>query len=392
MSPRLHSWKDLFSSKGYLTSLRGGMRYLFGKRGQRLVRGMRLYYRLRLLLVVRSGNSIERLARRREVRLWTDGEECFERLEKILRRANHSIVIQMFIWRDDGTGRKIAHILTEAANRGVIVDITKEAVGDFFEFRGDFLHTKGSQEPVWKAFWNHPRIRITYSTNNDHTKVFAIDGHTLLLTGMNIADEYRYRWHDHMVELHGTEFVEGFLLRKTMQKAGDGVQLVMNADDRKEIRPVLMNILKNAKESVVVEHCYLSDEDVVQAFIDLSKRRVRVTIILPSEMDFHHHSNMLAVGRLLSEGRASSMRVFIYPGSFHAKAILVDYSIGFIGSANLFKGSLDEMGELNVLITGKRSALRKLREGLRKDVLKSRAISSSPSSLWLSRWLAWLGL
>lgn len=209
----LQSWRDLVNGPGFRSSLRGASRYFFGKRGQRRVRGLRIYYRLRVMILLKTGEPVGKLARRSDVYLWVDGSQSFRRLAKLIRSARHHIFIQMFIWKNDATGRRLAQQLIEAADRGVIVDITKEAVGDFFEFHGDFLSTKGSQQEPWKTFWHHPRIRIHYATSNDHTKVFIFDDHILLLTGMNIADEYRYHWHDYMVELRGTQFVEQFLTR-----------------------------------------------------------------------------------------------------------------------------------------------------------------------------------
>ncbi len=343
------------------------------------------------MMVAHSARSLGKLARSEEVRLWVDGSEAFPRIEKLIRRAQHSVVVQMFIWKDDETGRRIAAVLLEAAQRGVKIDITKEAVGDVFEFKGDFLGTKHSEDLLWKKFWSHPNIRITYASNGDHAKVYVIDDHILLLTGMNIADEYQHRWHDYMVELRGSRFVERYLARK--QPTGDTtVQVMMNTEEHKEIRPIVMRLITEAQESLIIEHCYFSDPDVLDAVIAASKREVSVTVILPDRPDFHHHANMQSVGRMLAEGDMSFLRVLLYPEMFHAKIILADHDIAFLGSANLMRSSLDDMGEVNVLISGKHRAVWKLRETLRNDTFNSRSLSSPPPLLWLSRLLAWMGL
>lgn len=368
------------------------MRYLFGKRGQRRIRGLRLYYRMQANFVLRTGGSLRSLSHDREVRVWIDGYEVFRRIETLIGRASVSIVIQMFIWKDDQTGRQVARWLLDAADRGVTVDITKEAVGDFFESYSDFLGTKSSQDPLWKAFWNHPRIRISHATDMDHAKVYVIDGHTLLLTGMNIADEYRYEWHDCMVELRGSAFVEQFLTRRRPADDRTPIKLVSNTEEARDIRPTFLRLLESAREHVVIEHAYLSDEQVIEHLLALSKRGVRLTIVLPERMQFHNHANALAIGRLMAEGKPSNVRVFIYPGFCHSKIVLVDGTAAFLGSANLYKGSLDDMGEVNVLIRGRFRALWNLKEMLRQDVLVSRPVSGPPSFLWLSRWMSWFGL
>lgn len=368
------------------------MRYLFGKRGQRRIQGLRMYYRMQANFVQRTGGSLRSVASDREVRVWIDGYDAFRRIETLIGRASVSVFIQMFIWKDDQTGRQVARWLLDAADRGVTVDIMKEAVGDFFESYSDFLGTKDSENPLWKAFWNHPRIRIAYAAHMDHAKVYVIDGHTLLLTGMNIADEYRYEWHDCLVELRGSSIVEQFLTRKQPENERAPIRIVVNTEESKEIRPTFMKILHGAKEQVIMEHAYLSDAEVLDALIATSKRGVRLTIILPDKMQFHNHANMLAIGRLMAEGDNANIRVFIYPGFCHSKIVLIDSSIAFLGSANLYKGSLDEMGEVNVLIRGRIRALWSLKEMLRQDVLVSRPLSGPPALLWFSRWMSWLGL
>ncbi|MBI5155916.1 hypothetical protein HZA45_01430, partial [Candidatus Peregrinibacteria bacterium] len=115
------------------TFLRGVLHYLFGRRGQRRVMGLRLYYRARAMVMLHSSGQMARLTRVPEVRLWVDGEKSFRRIEKLLRRARHTIVIQMFMWIDDATGRRMASVVLDAADRGVQVQIIKDAVGDMFE-------------------------------------------------------------------------------------------------------------------------------------------------------------------------------------------------------------------------------------------------------------------
>lgn len=384
--------KRLLRKNGFASTLRGALRYLFGREGQRLVYGMRLFYRVRLLIMMNSNEPIGKLTRGDDVRIWVDGNEAFSRLEQLLRRAKHSIVIQMFIWKDDETGRHIANVLIEAADRGVHVDITKEAVGDFFEYFGDFLGTQKSADPVWRSFWSHPNIRINYATNRDHAKVYVIDDQILLLTGMNIANEYRYHWHDYMVELRGAAYVTQFLTRGKWLHGDKSIELVMNTEQSKDIRGALNDLFGTASESVIVEHCYLSDADVTDRLVALSRKNVRITVIVPGGMDFHYHANMRTVGRMLAEGNKANISILLYPKIFHAKIILVDHRYALVGSMNLMRSSLDDMGEVNVLIRDKQRAINKLYETLRTDILASRSLSSPPPLLWLSRWLAWLGL
>lgn len=372
---------------------RGAYGYLFGARGQRRITGLRLYYWLRMTVILRSGHSLAAFTRLADVRLWVDGKKSFARIERLIRRAQHTIIVQMFIWTDDETGRRLAERLIEAADRGVQVYITKDAVGDIFELAQDFLGTQGSPHACWQRFWNHPRIRVRYGAHHDHAKVYVIDDSVLLLTGMNVGDDYHDAYHDFLVELRGRPFVEQFLaLAPPAGGRSNGLQLVMNTDSGKHIRPVLERLLREAQDSITVEHCYLSDPAVIELLIDAAKRGVRVTVIMPGVTDLHHYANMQAIGQLLSVDRRLPLRVFLLHRRMHSKVILVDHDTAFIGSANLMRSSLDDMGEVNVLIRGRKRFLWKLQEALREDILQSRALSTAPSFLWITRWIAWLGL
>jgi len=344
-------------------------------------------------VLLHSPSPITGISQRPEVRVWVD-REAFPRIEKLLQRARHTVVIQMFIWKDDEIGRKIAAILIQIADRGVKVDITKEAVGDLFELHNDFLTTRHAKETLWQRFWSHPNIKITYATNNDHAKVYLIDEKILLLTGMNIANEYHHELHDYLVELRGGRFVEQYLTREDMPVTlGGNARLIMNTEERKGIRPVLMQLIEQAKYSIVVEHCYVSDPKVLDLLAEKSKNGVRVTIIIPADQNHHYYANMQSVYQLLREGDKKNVQVFLYPHLFHGKIILVDRSKAFVGSANLMKSSIDEMGEVNVLLEGRTEpAIQKLRDVLREDILISQPMTTLPRFPWVGRWLAWLKL
>ena len=105
------------------------MRGWFGRRGQRRVHGWRLVTRLRVFLTMQSGGRAARIARPAEARLWVDGTEAFARLAKLIRKAQHTIIVQMFIWKDDATGRAVAADLLAPAEPAGEVDIPQDHTG-----------------------------------------------------------------------------------------------------------------------------------------------------------------------------------------------------------------------------------------------------------------------
>lgn len=327
---------------------------------------------------------------RPRVRVHIDGKDAFACILKWIERSRHIIVIQMFIWKDDSTGRMIAEAILRAADRGVIVSISKEALGDAFEWEKDFLTTKNARSGVWHRLWHHPNIEVTYSHHGDHAKIYIIDDRVLLLTGMNIADEYRLDWHDFLVEVRSPAVVQAYL---SGGGRTDSLTLVMNQDKKSGIRPVLRGLLQSARRSIVLEHAYLSDPEVLNILSKKSHAGVRVTIILPSRQDSHHYANMQSVAWLIKHCSRKNLQIFLYPKMLHSKVTLIDHWRVFLGSANLMQESLDDMGEVNLLIDrSHRRAVIKINTAIRLDILKSRPVEVAPSLWWYQRILGWLRL
>lgn len=69
----------------------------------------------------------------KEIILYNGGKKAFPRIIEKIESAEKSIMIGMFVWREDRIGNQIAEKLLEAANRGVSVHIIKDKLGMVFE-------------------------------------------------------------------------------------------------------------------------------------------------------------------------------------------------------------------------------------------------------------------
>lgn len=383
-----------FSRRSRRSMLRGARAYLRRQGSHpRWFQSLRVFYRLRMLVLLRMQQRIGKIVRRKEAQLHVDGEEAFRRIDECLRGARHTIIIRMFIWLDDPTGRAVAQRLVEAADRGVHVHVTKDITGDLFELDRDFLTTKSDNKGVWQRFWNHSNIQVETAAERNHGKVYIIDGETMLLGGMNISDEYRYEWHDFLIELRGARFVEEYLSEAPRKGKGEGIRLVMNTLHHSAVRETLTELLQGAKREIILEQAYLSDHGIVDLLVRRSQDGIQVRIILPLKTNVHHSANIVAMATLMAKGSDETLQIFRYPEMLHGKLILVDRSTAFIGSANMMTSSLDAMGEVNVLITGRNhSVVRRVREVVRGDLIRSTPLQGIPQLKWLTRVLAYLGL
>jgi phosphatidylserine/phosphatidylglycerophosphate/cardiolipin synthase-like enzyme len=171
------------------------------------------------------------------------------------------------------------------------------------------------------------------------------------------------------------------------------VRIVVNTPVRKEIRPMVMKLIREATDSIVIEQIYMSDPEVIAALVKRSHEGVRVTVIIPRWPGFHYFSIMEAIARLITEGDPRRVQVFLYPRMIHGKIMLIDHSRLFIGSANLIPSSIDHMGEVNVLLEGwPLTVIHRMREVLKSDILISRPLTSPLPFRWIGKWLAALGL
>ncbi len=385
--PSLSSLYRIFKSV-----FRGAVTYFRRKRRSVVIQGLRLYYGTKMRLTFFSEKNLGPVSTVRDVIVRIGGKHAFRRIRKLIRHAKASIVIQTFIWKDDETGQRIAQLLLNAARRGVRVQIMKEPLGDFFELDASFAETRNSKSILWRSFWNEENIAINLDSNDDHSKTWIFDGRVVLLSGMNIGEEYEHAWHDFQVELRGEYYAQCILERKvTHYTVNTNVEIVMNSESEMQIRPCIMKLINDAKKSIVIEHCYFTDAIVVSVVAKATKRGVDVTVISPKNPDVNARANLSTLHELLQISDKSHVKIREYPAMFHAKVLMIDNVHCLLGSANLNTLSLDRSGEVCVLLRGNTRGLRKIRRRLQFDVLQSR-VHGLPKMHFLSKILGKLGL
>jgi cardiolipin synthase len=312
--------------------------------------------------------------------LLVDGKEAFKEIFAAIDSAETSVYIQTYIWKDDSTGQKVVAKLKAAADRGVRVAIRKDMLGTFFEL-GDML--KGRPSPVFTkaGLKGHNNIHVDTAlfADTDHSKYCIFDESSVIFGGMNIADEYHLQWHDFMVLLRGKVWTEAFIkkvLKRSRWPVLFPLVLTVNNSKETEIRTATIEIIASAKQRIVIEHAYFSDDRVIEAVKQAAARGVRVEIILPKVPDTHLYANMAAINRLLDPESGKVARVLLYPHMSHAKVIMTDDRIVAIGSANLTPRSMLTSEEITLFVHGASTTpfMRQLREQLEKDIAVSEEV------------------
>ncbi len=308
------------------------------------------------------------------LKLLVDGKAAFDEILRAIDAAQSSVHVQTFIWKDDDIGRQVVTKLKTAANRGVKVTVRKDALGTAFELM-DML--KGRPSPVFTKSglrdYKNIDVKVNIFTDTDHSKYFIVDHKEVIFGGMNIADEYHKQWHDYMAMIRSAQWTtafEGVVLKSLPWPHPAPFVITLNDRNTTEIRTALIEMINNAKESVIIEHAYFSDNKVIEAVKLVAGRGIQVNIILPKRPGTHHYANMVTINKLIQSEEKTAPRVFLYPQMMHAKVVLTDGVIAAVGSANLTPRSMKTSREVTMFVHGKPDDpfIKRLRERLEADM------------------------
>ncbi len=316
------------------------------------------------------------------VTLLVDGEATFEAIFAEIDRAESYVLVQFYIFRDDGLGQRFRDHILAARARGVIVYLLYDEIGssktssDFFQGMRD--------HGVEVASFNSDRSRPYRRQINfrNHRKIVVVDSRTAFVGGHNVGDEYLGldpkfgRWRDTHVALRGpiveacqVSFYEDWFwsqgarleLDWTFDSGGgeDRTALVLPSGpaDELESGSLLFTQLINAatKRLWIVSPYFVPDQAIVSALQLAALRGVDVRIIIPDEVD--HRIVWLAAFSFFREAEDAGIKFYRYTGGFlHQKVILVDDRLAGVGTANLDNRSLRLNFEITVLFADREFA------------------------------------
>lgn len=317
------------------------------------------------------------------LRLLKNGSESFPALFAAMDQAAASIVLEMYIFAGDGTGREFRDRLAAAARRGVQVRVLVDGVGSW-SLPADFwdgLRAAGGRVKVFR-----PVSRGMFLFRN-HRKLLLVDGRIAFVGGMNIADEY-YRgregeppWRDNALEIAGDEVrrlgasfermwvqAEKPVLKAVFASHRDRgervppdgtVQFLESGpeDLRQPVRQAYRRLIGGAERSIDLAMGYFYPHGrVLRALKRAVLRGVRVRLLVPQRSDVAVAAWAARglYGRLLRAG----MEVWEYrPAMLHAKLAVID-DVVIAGSANLDIRSNRINHELVAVVSDRDLALR----------------------------------
>ncbi len=319
-----------------------------------------------------EGNSVEVLI---------DGAAFQAALERIIREAEHYLLIEFYILRDDNIGLALRDLLIEKAQQGVEIHVLYDEIGSFQLSRGyiDQLRNHGIDI---RSFHTTKGRRNRFQINfRNHRKTVIADGRVGMTGGSNIGDEYLGHdawltpWRDTNIVVRGPAvqclqlaFLEDWFwacdrvprLNWVPETTGAVCATIVPSGPADSVETCLLyflQLISMAKRRLwIVSPYFVPDSAILSALQLAALRGVDVRIMLPARAD--NRLVQLASYALMDEIQRVGVRLYRFQDGFlHQKVWLVDDETVSIGTANLDNRSFRLNFELSVLVTDRDTAV-----------------------------------
>ena len=308
--------------------------------------------------------------------LLVDGGATFDAIFDQIARANDYVLVQKYILRDDGLGRRFKAALIDRARAGIRVYLLFDEIGCSElpnTYLSDLREGGVDAQPFKTARGLRNRFRLNF---RNHRKIVIVDGTVAIVGGLNVGDEYAGEddklgaWRDTSVMLQGPavqcvqlSFLEdwywamrqvpelNWLPRPVEQVDRRALVLPTGpADDIESCGLFFVQAIESARERLWIGTPYfVPDASVVSALQLAAMRGVDVRIMLPHKAD--HPIVQLAAYSFLEETVPAGVKLYRYqPGFMHQKVMLIDDDVATVGTANMDNRSFRLNFELTIVI------------------------------------------
>lgn len=305
-----------------------------------------------------------------QTRLYSYGDAVYADMLADIERAEQTIMVESFIWKDDDVGKRFVQALERKARQGIQVyaifdEFANLVVPDEFKRFPDTIHTLRFR-PL-----SSPLSLLDYRTYfRDHRKLLVVDGTVGYVGGFNIGDLYASdSWRDTHLRIEGSEARElenAFVDFWNGYRASNLPELVpepgrnwrptttLHRNDSSlrvfPIRNVYLEAIDRAESHIYITQAYFVPDRALRAALkDAAGRGVDVQVLLP------WHSNHVVADwlgrRWFGELLDSGVRIFRYRDiMIHSKTATIDGLWSTIGTANIDRFSLFGNYEVNMEI------------------------------------------
>ena len=276
----------------------------------------------------------------RGIQVFVEPEAGAAPLTSAIRAATRSVWVEVYLLTDS----RIISALEDAEHRGVDVRVMIEE----HPYGGDVVSPQRTLQTLQTAGINARFADPAYYYT--HAKMLIVDGATLFiltanltrsgLGGSSVARNREYG----VIDTHSDEVAEAVAIfqadwNRTRPALHDSNMVVSPVNARAKITA----LFAQARASLLVEDEEMYDSASEDALIAAARRGVSVRLILPgaTEIEAADAARLKAGGVRL---------VYVTAPFIHAKAIVADGMLAFIGSENFSETSLDQNREVGLLL------------------------------------------
>ena len=333
------------------------------------------------------------------VRLLHDGEACMSAMLEAIAGAQREVLLEMYWFGSDATGRAFAQALEDRARAGVRVCVTYDSFGSFEADAGMFARLREAGCGVYE--FNPPRLLLRRFSlqrwnRRNHRKLLVIDGRRGFTGGLNLGDPWAsvaqggYGFRDDMIEVEGpaARAMRAVVLdtyrgpHRTEALADDlgsdqpvgtsAVQVLANdfGSRRRVIERAYLDRIRTARSRIIIANSYFLPGMLMRRALGAAVMRgVRVQVLLPGESDVPmvQHAMRRLYGGLMRRG----VEIHEYgQGILHSKVAVVDEQWCTVGTHNLDRRSWAYNLEVNCVVEDPEVA-RALLARLHRDLMAS---------------------
>lgn len=297
------------------------------------------------------------------------GTALYDEMLAAIDGAQHRVLFESFIVKNDEVGQAFKRALINAGTRGVDVFMIYDGFANlvvdprFFRF--------GPQVEVMRypAFTAGMLLLNVRKSGRDHRKLLVVDGTQGFVGGYNVGSAYATQWRDTHLCLRGpavSDLESAFIDFWNAHRSGTQPEMPQHGAADWEsrlrvhgnapsqlvypIRGMYLEAINRAAERILITQPYfIPDREIVAALLAAARRGVTVRVLMPADSN-HVVADWLSRGfftRLLSGG----VELWRYEHAMiHAKTMTIDGQWSTIGTANIDRLSLTGNYEVNVEI------------------------------------------
>ena len=316
-----------------------------------------------------------------EIKYYPVGEKMWVDMLEALESAKEFILMEYFIVDPGHMWDSIHEILVRKAKEGVKVHFVYDDVGTVTMLPSSYykkLRAEGIDAHKFNPFT--PVVSAVVD-NRSHRKITVVDGKVAFTGGINLGDEYINEnkrlghWKDTGIRVKGRAvntftalFFADFIIAKrvvpdfepyfnknpevyeqegVIMPFGDGPRPLYDQQIGEEN---FVNILGRAKRYFYITTPYLIiDHHLTMALCDAARRGVDVRVVTPHIPD--KKAVFCMTRSSYKQLRKAGVKVYEYtPGFVHAKMLISDGDIGFVGTINLDFRSLTHHFECGAVL------------------------------------------